>query len=81
MFMTDVLFSSPRLRFSDPQKKAVLTWATNMGAKAVPNLRALKMSQERLRKLVGDPTEKVTSVNSNVFHVNNVAHAIAKVSL
>ncbi|KAG1726439.1 uncharacterized protein EDB91DRAFT_1254342 [Suillus paluster] len=39
-FVTALLFSSPRLPFSDTQKKAVLNWAKELGAQNVPSLDA-----------------------------------------
>lgn len=53
MFLTDVLFSSPRLRFSEAQKSAVLDWATKLGAANVPSLYAIKKCQNDIVKLVG----------------------------
>ncbi|KAG1872268.1 hypothetical protein F4604DRAFT_1881049 [Suillus subluteus] len=66
-FITSLLFSSPRLPFSEVQKKAVLSWAKELGK-----------CQSHLQYLVGDPTEKVTSHSSNTFYINNIAKAIAK---
>jgi hypothetical protein len=60
-FITALLFSSPRLPFSKAQKKAILSWAKELGACDVPSLYALNRSQETIQKLVGDLTEKVTA--------------------
>ena len=79
MFITHVLFSSPRLRFSEAQKKAILSWATSLKAPDVPTLSALKRCQTRILDLVGNPTEKITSLAGNVFHINDIGKAIAKV--
>ena len=81
MFITHVLFSSPRLRFSEAQKKAILSWATSLKAPDVPTLGALKRCQNRILELVGNPMEKVTSHAGNVFHINDIGKAIAKVRL
>lgn len=81
MFITHLLFSSPRLRFSEAQKKAVLGWAVSLKAPNVPTLHALKKCQSHIQQLVGNPTEKVTSLNGNVFHLNDVGSAIAKAIL
>ncbi|KAF8840947.1 hypothetical protein BDN67DRAFT_1048545, partial [Paxillus ammoniavirescens] len=79
-FLTTLLFNSPRLPFSDPQKKAILDWAKELGARDVPSLYALKQRQEQVKKIVGDPTEKIISPFGNVFYINDVAKAIAKAS-
>jgi len=81
MFLTDLLFSSPRLRFSQPQKTAILEWAQSLHARGVPTLNALENTRKRIKDLVGDPTEKVTSPSGNIFYVNDIAKAIAKVLL
>lgn len=79
MFLTDILFNSPRLWFSDGQKRAILKWANALHAKNVPSLHALQKCQNMVRSLVGDPTAKVVSSSGNIFYLNNVASAIAKV--
>lgn len=40
---------------------------------------ALDKNEERLKALIGDPTEKVVSSSGAVFYLNDVAQAIAKV--
>ncbi|KAG8958843.1 hypothetical protein FRC00_002248 [Tulasnella sp. 408] len=40
LYLTHLLFSSPRLRFSDAQKEAILSWGREMGAKNVPSISA-----------------------------------------
>ncbi|KAF8868695.1 hypothetical protein BD779DRAFT_1459482 [Infundibulicybe gibba] len=77
IFMTDFLFSSPRLYFSEAQKKAVLKWAKAMGMPTVPALSSLKQCQEKIKNIVGDGTEKVTSAGGNIFYLNSVARAIS----
>lgn len=79
MFYTHILFSNPCLRFSNAQKQAVLDWARQLGAKNVPSIYQLEKTAERIRKLVGDPTTKVTSQTGNIFFINDVGKAIAKV--
>jgi len=79
MFITNLLFSSPRLRFSHAQKQAVLNWAREMGANDVPSLWALSLWQKKIAERVGHPTEKVTSMLGNTFHINDIGKAIAKV--
>lgn len=77
-FLTVILFNSPRLPFSDPQKKAILDWAKELGAHDVPSLYVLKQRHEQVKKIVGDLTKKVVSPFGNVFYINDVAKAIAK---
>ncbi|KAI6004294.1 hypothetical protein EDD15DRAFT_2459301 [Pisolithus albus] len=68
---------SPRLRFSQAQKVAVLTWAKELGAPEVPSMYAMKKTQERFMRLLGTPTEKVTTALGNVFYLNAISKAIA----
>ncbi|KAH7919605.1 hypothetical protein BV22DRAFT_968262, partial [Leucogyrophana mollusca] len=77
-FITSLLFSSPRVPFSEAQKNAVLNWAKELGARDVPSLSALKACHSKLESLVGNPTEKVTARTGDIFYINNVAEAIAK---
>ncbi|KIK24423.1 hypothetical protein PISMIDRAFT_98570, partial [Pisolithus microcarpus 441] len=77
-FLTELLFSSPRLPFSEPQKRAILSWAKELGARDVPSLYSLNSCHEEIKKLIGDPTKKVISASGNVFYINDIANAIAK---
>ncbi|KAG2156935.1 uncharacterized protein EDB93DRAFT_1247115 [Suillus bovinus] len=77
-FITALLFSSPRLLFSEAQKKAILSWAKELGARDVPSLYALNHFQETIQTLVGNPTEKVTARSGNIFYFNDVGKAVAK---
>lgn len=79
MFLTDSLFSSPRLQFSKAQKAAVLRWARDMGAENVPSLYALTACQKKILSVVGDPTERVVSKSGTIFYINDIGKAIAKV--
>ncbi|KAG1900387.1 uncharacterized protein F5891DRAFT_1128572 [Suillus fuscotomentosus] len=76
--ITQLLFSSPHTRFLEAQKRAVLDWATALGAKDVPTLYSIKKTQDRIRDLVGNPTEKVCTKSGTVFYLNSVAKAITK---
>ena len=80
MFLTDILFSSPRLRFSEAQKAAILDWAKELGAKQVPSMYAIKRCQDRIRRLVGTSTERVVSRSGTVFYLNDIGNGISKVS-
>jgi len=79
MFRTDLLFNSLRIPFSQTQKQAVLDWARDLHACDVPTLGALKANQQRIQGLLGNPTRKIESGLGNIFYINDVAHAIAKV--
>ncbi|KIJ15050.1 hypothetical protein PAXINDRAFT_78097, partial [Paxillus involutus ATCC 200175] len=76
-FATHLLFSSPRLRFSEQQKRSILSWASALGANNVPSMYALGKTQEQIKELFGDPKEKVTTTSGNVFYLNSVSKAIA----
>ncbi|OBZ74395.1 hypothetical protein A0H81_05238 [Grifola frondosa] len=69
---------SPRLRFSEAQKAAILSWGKDMGAANVPTIGAVKRCQDKILKLVGDPTEKVVTHSGTTFYINDVGKAIAK---
>ncbi|KAJ7483698.1 hypothetical protein B0H11DRAFT_1647410, partial [Mycena galericulata] len=64
-FLTDVLFSSPRLRFSRAQQKAVLSWAKELGAN-VPSYSTFRKTQDSLLAELGDPTRRQESGRGNV---------------
>jgi hypothetical protein len=74
-----MLFSSPRLRFSEQQKLAILDWAKELRAQDVPTLGMLEKCQDHIKRLVGCPTEKFTSLQGTVFFINDIGKAIAKV--
>ncbi|RDB15588.1 hypothetical protein Hypma_004040 [Hypsizygus marmoreus] len=75
--LTDVLFSSPRLRFSRAQQKAVLSWARELGA-AVPGYDKFRQVQAVLLKELGDPTERQESSRGNVWYLNDIGQSIKK---
>lgn len=76
---TDILFNSPRLRFSREQKLAILGWGKALGASNVPSLYAIERFQKQAREALDDPTEKVISAAGHVFYINNPVKLIAKV--
>ncbi|KAI0683828.1 hypothetical protein BC835DRAFT_1217128, partial [Cytidiella melzeri] len=78
LFLTDLLLTSPRLRFSDAQISAMLRWAKALHARDVPTLYAIKKMRQDLRRLVGDPTKKVVSPSGNIFYINDIGAAVAK---
>ena len=75
-----VLFSSPRLRFSQAQQVAVLDWAKALGAPDVPSIYAVKKTRERIMNLLRSPMEKITTASGNVFYLNAISKAIAMVN-
>ncbi|TFY78662.1 hypothetical protein EWM64_g5350 [Hericium alpestre] len=77
MFLTDVLFNAPRLRFSRAQQKAVLSWAKELGA-TVPSYYAYHQCASALKKEVGDPTRQEISTQGNVWYLNEIGDSIAK---
>ena len=81
MMKTDVLFSSPTIRFSRSQKEAILAWGEAMGARNVPTLYGIEKFQAEALESVGDLTEKVCAGSGNVFYMNTIYHALAKVCL
>ncbi|KAH9941761.1 uncharacterized protein BXZ73DRAFT_41717, partial [Epithele typhae] len=77
-FLTHTLFSSTTLRFSDAQKRAVLSWGKAMHAVDVPSMYALKKADTAIRELDHNITRKVVSLAGNIFYMNEVRAAIAK---
>lgn len=78
---TDILFSSPTIRFSRSQKEAVLAWGKDMGGKDVPTLYGLDKFQGDALDSVGDPTKKVHAFSGNVLYMNSIYQALARVCL
>ncbi|KAH9175921.1 hypothetical protein EDB89DRAFT_2240784 [Lactarius sanguifluus] len=77
-YLTDMLFSSPRLRFSEQQKKAVLNWASQLGARNVPSLYALSQFQERIKDIVGNSVTAVTSGAGDKLYIRDIPQMIAE---
>jgi len=69
------LASSP---ISRAQQKAVLSWAKELGAQ-VPGYTRFRKCQETLQKETGHPTTRQESGRGNVWYLNEVGDAIAKV--
>ncbi|KAI0316171.1 hypothetical protein OF83DRAFT_1033568, partial [Amylostereum chailletii] len=78
IFITQLLFSSPRIRFSEAQKLAVLDWARQLQAPDVPTMYALEKCQKDLLALLGDPVTKFVSGSGNVSFVNAIKSGISK---
>ncbi|KAJ6632455.1 hypothetical protein B0H10DRAFT_1770681 [Mycena sp. CBHHK59/15] len=78
MFLTDVLFSSPRLRFSRAQQQAVLSWAKELGAKGVPAYSNLRKTQATLHAEIGDPTVRQESGRGTIWYMNEIGESIKK---
>ncbi|KAJ7158190.1 ribonuclease H-like domain-containing protein [Mycena crocata] len=77
MFLTDVLFSSPRLRFSRAQQKAVLSWAKDLGAN-IPSYDCFRKTQGALLAEIGDPTVRQESGRGTVWYMNEIGDSIEK---
>lgn len=78
LFLTDLLFSSPRLRFSEQQKKAVLNWASQLGAPDVPTHYALSRFQENLKNTIGDSVTALTTGTGHKVYMRDIPHMIAR---
>ncbi|KAH9831855.1 uncharacterized protein C8Q71DRAFT_714938 [Rhodofomes roseus] len=78
MMKTDVLFSSPRLRFSRAQQEAILAWGKDLGARDVPSLYGVEKFQREALESLGNPTVKVTATSGNVYYRNTIRDTIAK---
>ncbi|KAG9088370.1 hypothetical protein FRC07_012597, partial [Ceratobasidium sp. 392] len=78
IFLTDLLFNSPRMHFSCSQKSGILRYAKALGAKGVPSLDAVEKWQCRLRATVGTPPKRSVSTEGNIFYVNEIGPGLAK---
>ncbi|KAF7967502.1 hypothetical protein HWV62_34048 [Athelia sp. TMB] len=65
MFATDLLFNSPRMKFSRAQQKAVLSWGKQLGAENVPSHSKFLEMQKDLLDRLGDPTSRQQSSRGN----------------
>lgn len=74
-----VTFNSPRLRFSQPQQRAVLSFAKALGAQNVLTLNRIKKCVQALKSEVGDPTQKKTSSHRNVYYLNDIGESLKHV--
>lgn len=79
MLLTDLLFNSPRMKFSRAQQQAILSWGKQLGAQDVPSLKQLSSAQKDLLAKTGDPTSHQRSSKGNVFYLNEIGDSIAKV--
>ncbi|KAI0750509.1 hypothetical protein C8Q74DRAFT_1211986 [Fomes fomentarius] len=78
MMKTDILFSSPSIRFSRLQKESILAWGKDLGARDVPSLYKLEKFQDEALEAVGDPIVKIQAASGNIFYMNSVRHALAR---
>ena len=81
MMKTDILFSSPEMRFSRAQQEAVLAWGRDLGARQVPTLYGLEKFQREAQEAVGNPTVRVKATSGNIFYRNSILQTIARVAL
>ncbi|KAF8588128.1 hypothetical protein K439DRAFT_1299825, partial [Ramaria rubella] len=75
---TDILFNSPRLRFSWAQKRAILAWEKDLGAREVPTLSGLQEIQRQLLIETRNPVTKKSTRLGNIFYLNEIGAALAK---
>lgn len=79
MFLTDLLFNSPRMKFSQAQQKAVLLWGKELGAEGVPVHSKLRSMQQDVLAEVGNPTTRYETSQGRIFYLNEIGDSIAKV--
>ena len=80
LFLTDLLFSLPRLRFSRAQQKAILLWVNKLGA-TIPSYKKFQTTQTGLLSELGNPMSHVESGQGNVYYLNEIGDSIVKVNL
>ena len=77
--ITDILLNAPHLRFSEPQVKAILQWAQELGVKEVPTLFRMKQISRTMLARMGSPVEQKVTSTGHIFSLNKIADGIAKV--
>ncbi|KAG2079913.1 uncharacterized protein F5147DRAFT_784669 [Suillus discolor] len=77
-YITALLFSSPRLPFSEAQKRRFYLGAKELGAHDVPSLYALNRLQGICSKRLSAIQRKDNCTSGNIFYLNDVGKAIAK---
>lgn len=78
---TDILFSSPRLRFSRAQQEAILAWGKELSAREVPLLYALDKFQKQALDNLGNPTVRVETASGNILYINDPIKLLEKVGV
>ena len=73
----DLLFNSPRLRFSRVQQKAMLTWARELGA-SVPNYNQYRQAHALISEQVRKPPQRQATGDGNIWYLNEIGDMIAK---
>ena len=76
---TDILFSSPHLRFSRIQQEAILAYAKELGAKDVPTLYRLEKFREEALSSMDYTSQKIEASSGNVFYMNSIRRSIGQV--
>ncbi|KAI9442570.1 hypothetical protein H4582DRAFT_1761365, partial [Lactarius indigo] len=66
------------LRFSEQQKKAVLSWVSQLGVRDVPTYYALSRFQENLKNTVGNLVITLTTGTGHKVYMQDIPHMIAK---
>jgi hypothetical protein len=77
--LLDVLNNLPRLRMSTSHFKMILWLLKKCGLQDVPSYKAFQKMQEGLRKKCGSEPKLHRSTLGNVFYVNAVRDAVARV--
>lgn len=80
MMHTDLLFNSPRIRFSRQAMEAVLSFARALGAKNVPTYYAWKQFHEGMQERMGTKTRAVLTQGGNILHFNSIIDSIGMAS-
>ncbi|ETW80539.1 hypothetical protein HETIRDRAFT_319612 [Heterobasidion irregulare TC 32-1] len=76
-FLTHLLLSAPRLRFSRTQQHAILSWARELGANP-PTYDTMQRTRAELRHAIGNPTHRECSSSGNVWYLNDIAQSVAE---
>jgi hypothetical protein len=74
-----LLLNSPRLRFSVEQTKAMLYWATSLGA-TVPTMYELGLAAKTMASTLGGDPIRYDGIHSkSILYFNDICSSISKV--
>lgn len=78
--LLDIIDNLPRLRLSSSQLQIIMWLLQQCRVQDVPSFKAFRKMQEGFRDTVGSKPTPHTSSLENLFYVNDVRDAVARVS-
>ena len=77
--MAYLLSKSGRHKFSRNDLRAIFAFSKALGARGIPSVKKLKKIQDEFKAKFGDPKVRKVSANGNIFYMNRIGHAVARV--